>query len=178
MTEGTCTRSGRLGIVVVVAFLVAACGGSTHKTVAVTASDYSFTGIPATVKAGTVFTLTNSSTKEIHEMVALRLPDTERRPVDELARLPEDQVGELSPGPPALVLVAPPGGAPQVAILGGGSLKEKGRYVVLCFIPTGAEPAAYMAAAKAAQAADSPPERVPGGPAHFTHGMYAQIVVT
>ncbi len=177
MTDNTRTRAGRLfGIVVVFSFLAAACGSSPQK-VAVTATDYSFKGIPATVKAGTVFTLTNSSTKEIHELGAIRLPDTELRPVEELARLPEDQLGDLSPGPPALVLVAPPGGAPQVPILGNGSLKERGRYIVLCFIPTGADPAAYLAAAKAAQAADGPPQRVPGGAPHFTRGMYAQIVV-
>lgn len=167
-----------LGALAAMALLGSACSSNAgKKVVAVTAADYSFTGIPATVKAGTVLTLTNTSTKEIHELVAMRLPDSEKRPVEELVRLPEEQFGALSPGPPAAVLIAPPGGAAQIAAVGDGTLKEPGRYVVACFIPTGADPAAYLAAAKAAQSTGGPPQNVQGGPPHFTRGMFAQVVV-
>lgn len=160
-----------------VALLAAACSDSANKKVAVTAADYSFTGMPATVRPGTVFTLTNTSTKEIHELVAVRLPDSERRPVEELVRLPQDQFGALSPGPPAAVLIAPPGGAPGIKAVGDGSLKERGRYIVACFVPTGADPAAVLNAMREAQSTGGPPQRVAGGPPHLTQGMYTQVVV-
>jgi len=165
------------GALAALALVGTACSSGPAKKAAVTASDYHFNGLPATLKAGAVLSLTNTSTKEIHEMVAIRLPDTERRPVSELVQLPEDQLGDLSPGLPATVLIAPPGGAPQIPAVGDGTLKERGRYMVLCFIPTGADPGAYLAAAKAAQSTGGPPQQVPGGPPHFTHGMYAQVVV-
>ena len=59
-------------------------GGSTAGSapaadgiIAVTASDYHFDGVPATIKAGSKLTFTNSSTKEFHELVVIRLPATE-----------------------------------------------------------------------------------------------------
>ncbi len=161
----------------VVALLGAACSASDDRKVEVTATDYRFTGLPATVKAGTLLTLTNASTKEVHELVAIRLPDTERRPVGELARLPMDQLEALLSSPPAAALVAPPGRGPQIVGVGDGSLKERGRYLVLCFVPTGADPAAFLNAAKAAQGSGGPPQPVAGGPPHFAEGMYAQVIV-
>jgi hypothetical protein len=58
-------------------------------------------------------------------------------------------------------------------VLGDGTLHEPGRYVVLCGIPLGADPQAYL---DAAQTSDGPPD-VPGGPPHFTAGMFAELVV-
>lgn len=161
----------------IVALLAAACSTSNDRKVEVTATDYRFTGLPATVKAGAVLTLINASTKEVHELVAMRLPDTERRPVGELARLPMDQLEALFSGPPAAALVAPPDRGPQIAGVGDGSLKERGRYLVLCFVPTGADPSTFLNAAKAAQGSGGPPQPVAGGPPHFAEGMYAQVVV-
>ena len=59
------------------------------------------------------------------------------------------------------------------AALGDGTLQEPGRYVVLCGIPIGADPQAYL---EAAQTSDGPPD-VPGGPPHMTAGMYAELIV-
>jgi len=151
----------------------AACGdGDDNRTV--TAVDYKFENLPGSVKAGTTLTLKNGSSKELHEMVILRLPDTERRSADELVKLPQDQLEGLFTGPPAAVFLAPPGGGQVIKAVGDGKLTEKGRYLVICAIPTGADPAAYLAAAQAS--GDQPPQ-VAGGPPHLVQGMYGQITV-
>ena len=61
--------------------------------------------------AGTALTLTNHSTAELHEIVAFRLPDDETRSVAELMALPDTGALEaaIAVGPPALVMLAPPG---------------------------------------------------------------------
>ena len=62
--------------------------GDDAPVIAVNAVDYAFEDLPATITAGTALGLTNSSTKELHEIVAFRIPDTETRSVDELMALP------------------------------------------------------------------------------------------
>ncbi len=71
------------------------------------------------------------------------------------------------------MIVAPPGEA-GFPVVGDGSLTEPGRYAIMCFIPIGADPAEYLAAA---QAATSEPPQVAGGPPHFTAGMFAELTV-
>ena len=51
----------------------------------ITAIDYAFVGVPESVPAGTELTLVNDSAVEVHELVAVRLPDDEDRPVAEEA---------------------------------------------------------------------------------------------
>lgn len=155
------------------ALLATACGGG-DDTKTVTAADYAFQNLPSSVSAGTELQLKNSSTKELHELVAIRIPDSERRPVSELARLPEAELERLFAGDPTMVLIAPPNGAEMIKAVGDGKLTEKGRYAVICAIPTGADPQAYLAAAQSAT--DGPPN-VPGGPPHFIQGMYGEITV-
>jgi hypothetical protein len=138
----------------------------------VEALDYAFAGLPASVPAGTKLSFTNSSEVELHELVAMRLPDSEQRPVAELLALPEEELMGLFPGPPATVLMAPPAGGEQIAAVGDGTLEEPGRYALVCFIPTGADPVAYMEQS----GPDGPPD-VPGGPPHVAHGMFAELVV-
>lgn len=119
--------------------------GAEAPVIAVNAVDYSFQDLPASVPAGTALSLTNNSTAELHEIVAFRLPDTETRSVEELMALPDTGALEaaIAVGPPALVMIAPPGQA-GFAVLGDGTLHEPGRYVVLCGIPIGADPQAYL----------------------------------
>ena len=139
----------------------------------VVAADYEFQGLPDTVEAGTKLVLSNASTKEVHELVAVRLLDTETRSAAELAQL-DVLDGAAVPGPPAAVLLAPPG-APAFAAVGDGTLSTPGRYLLICAIPTGADPEEFLAAA--AEATDGPPQ-VEGGPPHFKGGMYAELTVT
>lgn len=148
-------------------------GSDQHHEVEVTAVDYGFEGLPDEVQSGTKLTLVNDSEVELHELVAARLPDDEDRPLEELVHLSEAELGALI-GKPATVLLAAPGGE-VIPAVGDGTLEEPGRYLVLCFIPTGVSPDAYLAAA---QAAGGQKPEVPGGPPHLAHGMYAELRVT
>jgi len=174
MTHRTTRRLAQAAAITALAAMAGACGGGNDATT-VTATDYRFENLPKSVKSGTTLSLKNSSGKELHEMVIVKLPDTEKRSVAELVKLPQAQFDALSPGPPALVLLGPPGGGAEIKAVGNGKLTAKGRYVVICAIPTGADPAAYL---KAAQAATDGPPKVDGGPPHFTMGMYGEITVT
>lgn len=145
------------------------------EPVEVTLVDYGFQGLPDSVEAGTTFTVTNSSTAELHELVAFKIPESETRSVEELMALPEEEGQAALGGPPVAVLIGPPGGGEQITAVGDGTLAEPGRYLVACFIPTGADPQEYLAAAQ--QGGEGPPE-VEGGPPHFTKGMRAELTVT
>ena len=157
------------------AVVVAACGGG-DETKTITAADYSFENLPKEVDAGTTLKLKNSSTKELHEMVLIRIPDSEKRPVSELLKLPESEQNAIfGNGEPAMVLLAPPGNGETIKAVGDGKLTEKGRYAVVCFIPVGVEPAVYLAAAQAAT--NGPPTIANAGPPHVTEGMFGEITV-
>ncbi len=134
--------------------------------------DFGYLDLPTSVPAGTQLSVTNSSEAELHELVAFRLPDEEERSTQDLLELPPE---ELMPtlGAPETVLLAAPGG-PQIAAVGDGTLTEPGRYAIVCFIPTGVEPAVYL---EAAAASDEGPPQVDGGPPHFAQGMYRELVV-
>ena len=146
--------------------------GGPGETITVQALDYAFAGLPARVKAGTAFVLDNQSDAELHEFVAVRLPDDETRSVQELLALPMEELEQLFPFVETVV-IAPPGEA-GFPVEGTGVLDEPGRYAIICAIPTGADPAAYLTAA--AESQGGPPE-VPGGPPHFVQGMFAEVVV-
>lgn len=141
--------------------------------VTVTAVDYAFEGLPASVDAGTQLALVNDSASEVHELVALRLADDEERSAEELVGLPPAELEAAMASPPAMVIVAPPG-EDGFAAVGDGTLTEPGRYVVVCFIPTGADPEAYL---EAAQASNGAPPSVAGGPPHVVSGMYGEVTV-
>lgn len=175
---------GRAGLVAVAALVVgiawrgggvgsdavAAAGGT---TITITAVDYAFEGVPARVAVGTTFALTNVSPVELHELVALRIVDSETRSVAELIQLPEEETAGVTAEMPAMVLIAPPR-APGMAVLGDGRFTVPGRYALVCFIPTGADPREFLAAA--AMESEGPPQ-VAGGPPHAFLGMFAEVIV-
>ena len=142
-------------------------------SVEITAVDFAFEDVPDSVEAGTKLTLTNASTAELHELVAFKLPDGETRSSEEIAALPEEELGALFAGEPATVLLAAPGGE-QIDAVGDGTMTEPGNYVLFCAIPQGVDPDAYLNAPPS----DGPPE-VEGadGPPHFTLGMHADLTV-
>lgn len=145
----------------------------TGDVVEVTAVDYAYEDLPATVPAGTRLTLANASTAELHELVAFRLPDDEDRTVAELVSLPQEEVLPTL-GAPVAVLLTPPGGE-QIPAVGDGTLAEPGRYAIVCVIPTGADPDEYLQAA--AENEEEGPPQVAGGPPHIAQGMFAELVV-
>lgn len=123
------------------------CG---FKRVSVTAADFTFTGVPANLPAGnTSFSVKNSG-KEFHEFILMRrkagvndavLDIFKAGPESAAAKL--DQVGSGS------------GIAPGTT--GGlASALTPGRYVYVCFIPSGAKH---------------------DGPSHFSKGMYGEFTV-
>lgn len=135
-------------------------------------SDFAYGGLPASVPAGTKLAVENTSTTEVHEIVALRISDAESRSAAELMALPEAELSAVAGPVPATVLVSAPGGR-QIAALGDGTLSEPGRYLLLCAIPTGVDPVEYMTAA----AESAGPPDVAGGPPHFVNGMFAELIV-
>ena len=164
MSSNSLRRLVAAGGVLAIALAGVACGDDSDDGLrTVTAVDYEFENLPETVKSGTQLRLRNTSEKEIHELVVFRLKDTEKRPVADLAKLSETEFEGLAatPGPPAMVLLRAPGESEQIMAVGDGTLTEAGRYMAVCFIPTGADPAAYLAASQTAT--DGPPQ-VAGGP--------------
>lgn len=166
------------------AALLAACGSDDAATtptdaapvgesVEVVAVDYAYVGLPDEVSAGTSFELRNDSGTEVHELVAVRLPDDETRSVADLVQLPPPELGELFGGVSTVLVAAP--GETGIAVEGSGVLDEAGRYAVVCVIPTGADVQEYLAAA--AEAEGGPPD-VAGGPPHIAQGMFAELTVT
>ena len=141
-------------------------------TVVVGATDYAFVGLPSTMKAGTKLELRNDSEDEVHELVAIRLPDDETRAAADLVQLPPEEMAEFFPLVQTVLVAAP--GEEGLAVEGDGTLAEPGRYLVVCVIPTGADPAEYLAAA--AEAEGGPPD-VAGGPPHIVHGLFGEFTV-
>jgi hypothetical protein len=144
-----------------------------RATVTIGGVDFGFTNVPASISAGTTLELQNTSATELHELVAFRLPDGDDVPIAELVELPPD---ELVPrlGAPATVVLQAPGSDQQILAVGDGSLQEPGRYVIMCFIPSGVDPQVYL---DAAAASNGEPPVVDGGPPHFVNGMYAELLV-
>jgi hypothetical protein len=178
-----CTNRSRIGRALVIGGLAAvaalslsACGDDAEagpRTYVVDAVDFGFEALPETIVAGSTIELTNSSPGELHELVAVRIPDDDTRSVHEI--LAGDPSELLSSGPPALVIVTPPGGE-QFIPVGDGTLTEPGRYAVLCMIPTGVDPATFLEAA--AESGEGPPEIPGAGAPHIVHGMHAELTVT
>lgn len=139
----------------------------------ITGVDYAFEGVPETVEAGTQLTFTNASDVEFHELIMFRIPEGEDRPLAELLALPDEEAQEAV-GAPVGVSVAMPGEDGQV-VEGELIAEEPGRYVLLCFIPVGADPEAFAEAMQNPSAGEPP--QVEGGPPHVTEGMYAEFTV-
>jgi hypothetical protein len=148
-------------------------GAVTSTTVAVIdevevhAIDFAFTGLPEKVPAGTRLKFVNDAETEVHELVAFRLPEGEERSVEEILELPEDEAEALmGGGPPALVIMAAPGGE-EIHAVGDGVLSEPGRYLIMCSVPEGSD--ASILDSDAPPSSDLPP--------HFAHGMHAELLV-
>ncbi len=152
-------------------------GGTGGETIEITGIDYEYQGVPESVPAGAELSFTNDSDGEVHEMVVFRVKEDETRTIEEIAALPEDeQQAVVEPGPPSLVSFAFPG-EDGIAAVGSGALTEPGRYALVCFIPTGADPQAYRDLFAAPPSDDEGPPDIPGGPPHITQGMFAELIV-
>ena len=89
-----------------------------------------------------MLTFTNTSDAEVHEMVVVRIPDEETRPVAELAQLPPEEsfaiFAELDAGDGQRRRRPARRAWPSSAT---ARITEPGRYIIACAIPIGADPA-------------------------------------
>jgi plastocyanin len=146
-----------------------AAGG---EVVEITAVDWGFEGLPESVEAGTKLSLTNEG-DEPHELVAIRIPDDEDRPVSELVQLPEDELADAfggEPMPTTVILAATGSTDTPGAVMGDGTLTEPGRYAIVCFLPLGSDDSILDPEADGPPESDSPP--------HVSQGMFAELTVT
>jgi hypothetical protein len=147
---------------------------STPTTVAVTGFDYEFGDLPDAIKAGSTLTFSNTSAKEAHELAVYQLPAGDTRSLQDLMAIAPDQLQTSFGGPPVMVLVAAPNAAGTLT-KGDGTVATAGRYVAVCTVPTGADPQAYV---NAAEQAKGGPVAVTGGPPHYMGGMIQIFTVT
>lgn len=137
--------------------------------VEVTGVDFAFEDLPESVPAGTQLTFTNAGTQP-HELVALLIPESETRSIDELAALPDaEQAALFGAGEPATVIVAVPGGSVPGPVVGDGTLSDPGRYAIICTFPVGVT-------VEEIQNATGPLDPA-GRPTHDDEGMYAELIV-
>lgn len=160
------------------AFALGACGSDDQGAIVdgvltVEMSDFTFGDLPDEVPVGTELAVENTADSELHEFVAFRIADDDRRSAEDIVT--GDVGAVLTGGPPAMVHLAVPGSDEQIVVEGDGTFAEPGRYLILCAIPTGVEPGVYL---EAAAASEGGPPQVDGGPPHFLNGMYAEITVT
>lgn len=131
-------------------FMLAKCG---YEHLSVTASDFEFTGVPATAKAGpTGVTITNEG-DEMHVATFLRFNDGVTTTVEDLLKLPEPEAKKLT------TTVGESFALPGKAGTAFFDLKP-GRYAVICPIPKGSKDG-----------------HIGDGAPHFTEGMFIDLTV-
>jgi hypothetical protein len=153
------------------AALLAACGDDDPSAdLDIEAVDFAFEDLPHEVAPGTHLHLRNTSSEEVHEAAVFRVADADvDTPLPEL--LAAAETDPMALGEFVGVSVAPPG-EEGVEPEGPVVLEEPGRYVIVCFVPTGADPGAYRDALETG----IPPD-VTGGLPHLAHGMVGELTV-
>jgi hypothetical protein len=133
-----------------------------YQVIDVEAHEYAFEGLPETAEAGrTIVRITNHG-NEVHEIAFAKAKDGVTTSAEELVQLPEEEAAEqvefLSSG------FAMPGAT-------GGALLDMsdGRYLAVCFIPTGMTPEAM----EQMMTSGAEPEGMP----HAMQGMTGEITV-
>ena len=160
-------------------------------TVEVGGVEYAFTGLPTSVPAGTTLTFTNDGA-EVHELVVTRLADDVTESFEELMALNESGVdleaeGYIDTEFGDQMLLAIAGQTAEGSI----TLEKEGRYVALCFIPTGLESAKLeeLGVDISTLGPDTDPStlspevqaflgEVMANPPHMAQGMIEEFVVT
>jgi len=104
------------------------------KQLPVTAIDYEYQGIPATMSAGvTKFKLTNSAPKEDHMIAVVKVgPGNESMPVDKILALPDKKQGKILDFSDAGFAEAKPGDSGYFPMN-----LTPGKYIYACFFPEG-----------------------------------------
>jgi hypothetical protein len=150
-------------------------GPTTPPDLVITATDYEYHGVPETVPPGTTIRLVNASNSEFHSAYIIRLPDGDERTREELTAMsPQDLLPHYGPGRGVMqvVIYARPGESQYSMDLGGPRVRAPGRYVIMCFIPVGANPVEMED-----QVPWGPPKQTEGVPRHDQVGMFAEFTV-
>ena len=121
------------------------CGYPVHP---VTAIEYAFEGMPASVDSGINLFEFDNQGAEIHEIVIVRIKGDET--AEELLELPDKQVEKK------LQFIAATDAAQGETSVVYADLKKPGRYAAVCFLPVGA------ISEEAAEEAEGPPHAVEG----------------
>lgn len=153
--------------------------------------EYAFTGLPTSVPAGTTLTFTNNGA-EIHELVLARIADDVTESFEELLGMEAEGRDPMAEGLITMVgdgqpLIAVPGQTAE----GSFTLDQEGRYVALCFVPTGLDMAKLIelgidpsTLGPDTDPSSMPPEaqafmeEVMANPPHIAMGMVQELVVT
>jgi hypothetical protein len=104
------------------------------KQVPITAIDYEYQGLPATLPAGvTKFKMTNSAPKEGHMIAIVKVqPGNESTPTEKILSLPEKKQGKILDFSDAGFAEAEPGASGYFPMN-----LTPGKYVYACFFPEG-----------------------------------------
>ena len=153
--------------------------------------EYAFTGLPTSVPVGTELTFTNNGA-ELHELVLLRFADGVTESLEELFAMDAEGRDPMAEGLITMVgdgqpLIAIPGQTAE----GSLTLEEEGRYLALCFVPSGldfgtleelgvdpstlgpdTDPSTLSPEAQAFLA------EVEANPTHMEQGMIQELIVT
>ena len=153
--------------------------------------EYAFTRLPTSVPAGTTLSFTNEGA-EVHEMVLNRIADGVTESFEELLALSDSGVdlwaeGYIDTDFGDQMLIAASGQTAEGTI----TLGQEGRYVALCFIPSGLESAKLeeLGVDMSTLGPDTDPstmsaevqaylEEVMGNPPHMAQGMIQEFMVT
>ena len=102
--------------------------------VPVTAIDYEYQGMPATLSAGvTKFKMTNAAPKEGHMMAVFKVrPGNESMDIDKILAMPQKKAGKLVDFSDAAFMEAEPGASGYAPIN-----LTPGKYIYACFFPEG-----------------------------------------
>jgi hypothetical protein len=140
----------------------------------VTASEYTFEGVPAEIPAGPVIFSLENVGEQVHELMVMRINNDVTLSVDEILALPEEESQTMVT--PAAFAFTFPGTVDFVTVD-----LAPGRYVALCFLPEGATPEVVMQLEELG--VDGPEDTIPAdsglelGPPHFTKGMVHEFTV-
>jgi hypothetical protein len=134
--------------------------GATEVTI--TARDYEFEGYEELAATGDYAVSFANEGTELHELVVMKIKDDEERSLEELLQLPEEEAQAAIEAEVGGSFACPGQTADPVAF----SVESPGRYIVVCFIPTGTLPT-------------TTPEEFqnPQGPPHFVQGMAHEFTV-